>query len=62
VRCWSNEKGYYAYVTQFYVLQELGRMDLLAEEYRGAYDENGKFDEDKLWAALKKTYSECSEY
>ena len=58
----SIEKEYYAYITQFYVLQELDRMDLLEEKYRHVYDENGKFDGDKLWAVLKKTYTECPDY
>jgi len=56
------EKEYYAWLTTLYVLQELDRMDLLEARYRGVYDQQGRFDKGKLWAAVKKTYSECSEY
>lgn len=56
------EKEYYAYVTEFYVLQETGRMDILGDKWSGIYDSNGKFSKSKLWAAIKKAYKECPEY
>jgi hypothetical protein len=62
-RCYcSIENEYYAYITEFYVLQETGRMDLLESKWRGAYDEDGRFDGDKLWAAVKDAYPECPDY
>jgi hypothetical protein len=62
-RCYcSIENEYHAYVTSFYVLQETGRMDLLEEKWRGAYDDDGYFDPDLLWAAVKEAYPECPDY
>lgn len=56
------ENEYYAYITAFYVLQETGRMDLLEEKWRGAYNDDGSFDGDLLWDAVKEAYSECPDY
>ncbi len=58
----SVENEYYAFLTEFYVLQESGRMDLLEEKWRGAYDENGSFDPNALWEALQEAYPECPDY
>ncbi len=59
----SIEKEYYAHVTEFYVLQEMGRMDILEESYGGIYDEyTGEFNGNNLWEALQKTYTDCPDY
>ncbi len=59
----SIEKEYYAWIAQFYVLQEMGRKDILADKYADAYDSRtGKFDSDRLWALLIRLYPECPEY
>ena len=60
----SIEKEYYAWITGFYVLQEMDRMDILDEKYRGVvYDyETGKFDGDMLWDRLQEVYPECPDY
>ena len=62
-RCYCTvENEYYAYVTEFYVLQETGRMDLLETKWRGAYDDAGYFDSGLLWKAVKDAYPECPDY
>lgn len=59
----SIEKEYYAWIAQFYVLQEMGRKDIISEKYSSAYDSRtGRFDSDKLWKMLIKLYPECPEY
>ena len=60
----SIEKEYYAWITGFYVLQEMDRMDILDDKYRGVvYDyETGKFDGDMLWERLQEVYPECPDY
>jgi len=59
----SIEKEYYAWITGFYVLQEMGRMDILEERYSGVYDDyTGEFDGNLLWKRLKEVYNECPEY
>ena len=56
------ENEYYAFITEFYVLQETGRMDLLESKWRGAYSDDGTFSSNKLWAAVKEAYPECPDY
>jgi hypothetical protein len=58
----SIEKEYYAHITQLYVLQELGRMDLIEDKWRGTYDEYGRFDGDTLWYVLKDLYPDLPDY
>ncbi len=56
------ENEYYAMLSELYVLQETGRMDLLEENWRGAYDENGVFSPAKLWDAVDEAYPDCPDY
>ena len=59
----SVETEYYAFVAQFYVLQETGRQDILEERYGGLWDpDTGEFDKAALWDWLTDVYSECPEY
>jgi len=57
------EKEYYAWIAELFVLQEMGRKDIISEKFSAAYDSRtGQFDSDKLWELLKRVYPNCPEY
>ncbi len=53
------EGEFQAFVTELYALQAFGRWDVLKTRFGGVYDENGRFDENRLYEGIRQTYSDC---
>lgn len=53
------ENEYLAFLFEFYALQESGRSDLFYEKFGGAFNADGSLNKQRLWNAVKKTYSDC---
>lgn len=58
----SVENEYWAYIVELYVYLDNGRKDLIYDNWSGLFDDNWKFDANKLWVAVKKAYNTCPDY
>ncbi|PKL60523.1 MAG: hypothetical protein CVV33_02255 [Methanomicrobiales archaeon HGW-Methanomicrobiales-4] len=58
VQC-TVENEYLAFLFEFYALQESGRSDIFYDKFGGIFNSDGSLNQQRLWDAVKKAYSEC---